>query len=252
MSWTGLAATTWDDFAGDEPHWDYYVFSRLIERHPGRVLDVACGTGRLLVPYLASGMNIEGVDSSREMLSICRDRAAKKGLTPTLHEQRMQTLDLPNRYSAIIVPGGSFHLIIEREEAAKALRRFNEHLEGNGVLALSLDDPSQELREDALGRWISKGMVTRPDGTEVHQDRMSGQIDRAEHLTSTLIRYRVVHKGRVVEEQVHTMKMRLYFRHELEKMLKHAGFRKITTIDGDNGSSQPAETRWMPILVATK
>ena len=66
---------------------------------------------------------------------------------------------------------------------------------------------------------MSKGVVVRTDGTEVHQERMIEQIDQAEQLTSTLIRYRAVSDGRVVEEQVHTMRMRLYFRHELEKML---------------------------------
>ena len=73
MNWSGLAATTWDDFAGDEPNWDYYTSGSVIEQHPGRVLDVGCGTGRLLIPYLASGIDIEGVDSSGEMLSICRE-----------------------------------------------------------------------------------------------------------------------------------------------------------------------------------
>ena len=142
MDLTGLAAATWDGFAGDEPKRDYYVYGRLIAQHPGRVLDVGCGTGRILVPYLADGIDIEGIDSSQEALSICRENAARKGLTATLYEQRMEALDLPNRYSTIIVPGGSFHLLIEREDAAKALKRFNEHLEANGVLALSLDDPS--------------------------------------------------------------------------------------------------------------
>ena len=252
MNYAGLAATTWDDYAGDEPGWEYYVYGRLIEQHPGRVLDVGCGTGRLLIPYLAAGIDIEGVDSSKEMLSICRKKARRKGLNATLYEQRMQTLDLANRYSSIIVPGGSFHLITEREEAAEALKRFNEHLEVGSVLALSLDDPSAELRGDTLGRWISRGTVTRPDGTEVHQERMKERIDRAEQVTSTLIRYRVVRDERVVQEQVHTMKMRLYFRHEIQEMLERAGFREIAAMHGDTGTIGSGETRWTPVLVATK
>ena len=40
MNWTGLAATTWDDFAGDEPHSDHHAYKRVIEQDPGRVLDV--------------------------------------------------------------------------------------------------------------------------------------------------------------------------------------------------------------------
>ena len=64
MNLSGLAATTWDDFAGQEPKWDYYVYRELIEEHPGKVLDVGCGTGRLLISYLALGIDIEGVDTS--------------------------------------------------------------------------------------------------------------------------------------------------------------------------------------------
>ena len=252
MNYTGLATTTWDDFAGEQPHEDFDIFRKLINQHPGRVLDVGCGTGRLLIPYLARGVDIEGVDSSEEMLSICRETAKQQGLMPTLYEQRMQALSLANRYSTIIVPGGSFHLIIEREEAAETLRRFNEHLEANGVLALSLDDPDDELREDAIGRWISKGIVPGPHGTEVHQERMPERIDRAEQLTSTLIRYRVVRDGRVVQEEVHTMKMRLYFRDEIQEMLERAGFREIKATDGDTGTSVSHEGRRAPVLVATR
>ena len=141
MDWTGLAATTWDDFAGTEPHPDYYRFRRLIDENPGPVLDVGCGTGRLLIPYLASGMEIHGVDSSAEMLSICRDKASRMGLKPLLHRQLMQTLDVRAEYATIIVPGGSFHLVTDREEAMEALRRFHRHLGPDGMLALSLDDP---------------------------------------------------------------------------------------------------------------
>ena len=251
MNWSGLAATTWDDFAGEVPKQDYHTFGSLIEQHPGRVLDVGSGTGRLLIPYLASGIDIEGVESSEEMLSICREKAAKKGLTPALHHRHMQTLDLANRYSTIIVPGGSFHLIVERLEAAAVLKRFYNHLKADGVLAVSLDDPDEELGY-APGRWISRRMVTSPDGTEVHQERMTKRIDRAEQLTSTLIRYRVVRDERVVQEQVYTMNMRLYFRDEIKKMLKSAGFREIAAIGGNTGTGRSGETGWMPVLVAAK
>ncbi len=107
MDMTGLSATTWDDFAGDEPKRDFQVYRDLIAQHPGRVLDVGCGTGRLLVPYLASGIDVEGVDSSAEALSICRRRAAEKGLTAVLYHQRMQDLDVPGAGSPI-APGQDY------------------------------------------------------------------------------------------------------------------------------------------------
>lgn len=63
MDSTGLAATTWDDFAGDGPFWEHDLFFRLIQQSPGKVLDVGFGTGRLMLSYLAAGIDVEGVDS---------------------------------------------------------------------------------------------------------------------------------------------------------------------------------------------
>ena len=110
-----MAAATWDYFETD--YSDYGFYLDLIARGEGRALDVGCATGRLLIPYLKAGIDIEGVDSSEEMLSICRDKAARRGLAPVLYRQRMEALDLPHRYTTIIVPGGSFQLVTDREEA---------------------------------------------------------------------------------------------------------------------------------------
>ena len=81
---------------------------------------------------------------------------------------------------------------------------------------------------------------------------MTDRIDSAEQLTSTLIRYRVVRDERVVQEEVHEMKMRLYLRGEIQNMLERAGFRQTRAIDSDTGTGGSAGTCWKPVLVATK
>ena len=123
---------------------------RLLQADRGNTLarywTSAAGTGRLLIPYLALGIDIEGVDTSEEaLLAICRDRSAAQGLSPVLHRQHMQTLELSSRYRAIILPGGTFHLVGDPGTARESLRRFYDHLEPGGILAMSLDDPQREL-----------------------------------------------------------------------------------------------------------
>lgn len=69
----GLLAQTWDLFRGDTSQWPDRLFYReFISQHGGRMLDVGCGTGRLLLDYLMDGVDIEGVDNSPEMLTLCR------------------------------------------------------------------------------------------------------------------------------------------------------------------------------------
>ena len=252
MNLTGLAATTWDDFAGEEPKSDYNVYRELFEEHPGRVLDVGCGTGRLLLPYLALGIDVDGMDTSDEALAICRAKAAAQGLSPVLHRQRMQALELGSRYRVIILPGGTFHLVGDADTAREALRRFYDHLEPGGVLALSLDNPHDELACANVDRWVSSRVVTRPNGLQLHQDRLVVDVDEDRQVSTTHIRFRAVRRGKVVNEETYAMRMRLFFRDEIECLLGQAGFLEVTGMTVPAANCETHWSRWEPIIRATK
>src|SRR5579864_6487150 len=98
----GLIAQAWDLLRGDTSHWEDRPFYRDIIHASGQpALDIGCGTGRLLLDYLADGIDIDGVDCSPEMLEIFRQKAQKRGLHPTLFQQSMEALDLPRSYRTI-------------------------------------------------------------------------------------------------------------------------------------------------------
>jgi ubiquinone/menaquinone biosynthesis C-methylase UbiE len=80
----GLAAECYDLWFGEEPFWDQAFFHQRLCRNSGVSLEIACGTGRLLVPLLRDGLAVEGMDASAEMLEICRHKATRVGVTPLL------------------------------------------------------------------------------------------------------------------------------------------------------------------------
>src|SRR5436190_19140465 len=94
-SYYGLIAELYDTGVGEDPKGDLAYYRDAITSLPGPALDLACGTGRLLIPYHQAGLDVEGADSSPEMLAICRRKAAEAGLSPVLHQQLMQELELP-------------------------------------------------------------------------------------------------------------------------------------------------------------
>ena len=147
----GLAADCYDLWFGDEPFWNQAFFHDRIRHNGGTALEIACGTGRLLVPFLRDGLAVEGMDASAEMLTICRTKAAQQGVAPKLYQQLMQEVELTTRYRTVFIPTCSFQILAERDEAFEALRRFHRHLEPDGELLITLMVPGAILEPSGSG-----------------------------------------------------------------------------------------------------
>src|SRR5262245_42057804 len=128
----GLMARWWANFNVDGPEIDF--FGQFVETGQP-ALDAACGTGRLLVPWVAAGLDVDGVDASADMIACCREAAERVGRNPDLYVQPLHRLDLPRRYGSIVVCGG-YGLGATREHDLEGLRRLYSHLEPGGLLAL--------------------------------------------------------------------------------------------------------------------
>src|SRR5215218_6325258 len=138
QSWHhGLIAEWWAEFNDDfRPHEVAYFRRQVTDGQPA--LDVACGTGRVLIPLVRDGLDVDGCDVSADMIAACREKAAREGLAPTLWVQSMHELDAPRRYRTIVVCG-AFGLGSSREQDAEALRRFHACLEPGGTLLLDVE-----------------------------------------------------------------------------------------------------------------
>jgi len=152
----GLIAKWWSEFNDDfRPHEKVPYFQRFIERDGQPALDVACGTGRMLLPYLRAGLDVDGCDVSADMIELCREKATGEGLSPTLFVQAMYELDPPRRYKTIFVCG-AFGLGSTREQDFEALRRFHDYLEPDGTLLLDIEVPYADPKQ-----WRSVGRCRR-------------------------------------------------------------------------------------------
>ena len=191
-------AQGWDPLRGDTSDWeDRAFFLSLIGSVGEPVLDVGCGTGRLLVDYLAQGVDIDGVEISPDMVSILRDKASAAGLDVhgRVHLAAMETMALARRYQLVIVPSGSYHLLVDPTHATSAMHRFFEHLKPGGTLAVTwLDiagdhpDGADEcfVKEAPTGRRIDHpsyvpGMVRRVDCARAHRRSVRTAARRRGH-----------------------------------------------------------------------
>ena len=222
----GLMAECWDLFRGDTSGWsDRFFFREVIARHGRPVLDVGCGTGRLLLDYLSDGVEIEGVDNSPEMLRLCREKAEPLGLHPVLYCQTMEDLALPRTYQTILVPSSSFQLLTDRRPAREAMRRFFTHLSPGGVLAM----PFMELwweGEPLETDWRLTGEKVRPEDGALARRRSKNRFDPGDECEHTWDRYELSRDGQVVaaEEHHRSPATRSYTQAQALSLYEGAGF----------------------------
>jgi SAM-dependent methyltransferase len=230
IEYQGLLAQTWDLLRGDTSGWEDRPFFRAVIEASGQpALDVGCGTGRLLLDYLAEGIDIDGVDISAEMLALCRERAEALGLTPTLYQQSMESLSLARRYRTIIVPSSSFQLVLDPDAAARTMELLFAHLEPAGVLVMpfivfgAVEEAGTELVRER----------ERPDGAVVRKVARY-RYDPLTQLESSDELFEVLVDGRVVqsERSVRSPATRGYTPEQAVRLYEAAGFEVDRVVSG--------------------
>lgn len=222
----GLMAQTWDFFRGDTSQWpDRFFYLGLVQAEGQPVLDVGCGSGRLLLDFAQQGIDIDGVDNSPDLLEIAHARAAELGVSPATWLQPMQELDLPRRYQVILVPSSSFQLLTDIAVARRAIGRFYDHLQPGGVLAMSFMHFWHEGDSLDTGWSLTAEKVRPQDGATLRRWSRS-TYDPAHQWESTEDRYEVESDGRIVQSEAHSTSpaTRWYTQAEARQIYRDAGF----------------------------
>lgn len=220
------------DWEHDPYQDDVDVLVGLARRFGGPVLELACGTGRLLAPLAQAGFATTGVDSSPAMLQRARARLERAGIHAELHEQRVESLQLDRIYKTIIFGLDSFGLLLKRSEQTRALRAARQLASHDAHFILDVsngnlrgaNEPSEELLHDLTapdpetGRPITKFALRRPRPAEQLDDLLLfyDEQDERGYLRRTSIELR----------------LRWFTRNELELLLESAGWR-VEEVYGD-------------------
>ena len=254
----GVVARWWAEFNRTGPEIEY--FRSFVERGQP-ALDVACGTGRILLPLLRAELDVDGCDISPDMLALCRDAAEREGLSPTLYAQPMHQLDLPRRYRTILVCGG-FGLGSTHEQDLEALRRFHAHLEPGGLLILDNEAPYADTRIWHL--WEKEARATLPQSWRPPGDRRKGsdgaeyelrtrvvELDPISQQVTMEMRASMWRDGNIVADETNVLHMTQYLARELVMMLEGAGFSDIQ-VRGDYVAEPPTADTDFFVFIARK
>jgi SAM-dependent methyltransferase len=199
---------------------DVEYYAGLLAGVGGRILEPAAGTGRILIPLLEAGHEVEGLDTSPQMLAVCRQHCRDRGLDPVLHEADMTGFVRPEAYQAVIMPAGSFELLDGTPAAQQALACFRESLAPGGRLVLDIDPPQLVTGPEPMRHW-------RRDACLWTLQVMHVEYNPAANQTTRLLRYEKWQDGGLLATELQWFRLQHWSLREFEGLLAGAGFTDI-------------------------
>jgi SAM-dependent methyltransferase len=241
----------------ERPDVEFFVESA--RQTEGPILEVGCGTGRVLIPTARSGKEIFGIDTSEKMLSICRNNlAAESEDVQTrvlgLYHGDVRTFNLPLRFNLITMPFRPFQHLITVEDQQTGLANIHRHLNPGGYLIFDIMNPSliHLIDDQYLSEFNEEPEIVMADGRRVVRSFRINSRDLANQFINAEIIYYVTYSDGHSERFVHSFPFRYTFRFEAEHLLARCGF-SIEALYSDYdkspfGSKYPGEL----IIVARK
>ena len=223
----------------------------------GPILELGCGTGRVMLPLARAGHEITGLDRSSGMLDRCR--AKVDGQPPEVRDRvrlvaaDMTSFDLGRGFAAIICPFAGFQQLRTVEQQLACLDRCRAHLLRHGRLVLDLPNPDPAppsyARDESGDGEETAQLVDWTHGRRIRWWMTVIDYDRSLQCNECEVTYDVIEAGGAVRRITETISLRYTFRYELEHLLFRAGFRVVDLL-GDYDSSAFADDSPAMIVVA--
>jgi SAM-dependent methyltransferase len=218
------------------------------------IMDVGCGTGRVMFPLAEAGYVVHGIDSEQAML----DRAnARLAAAPTLRERLflhhgdVRTFTLPPqlRFHLMLVPyNGLMHFHDQATQLA-VLRRLRAWTHDDGLLVLDLPnagDTFGSLDNEAL--TFERTFLEPETGHLVMQQSVS-TLNRTEQLMQVTWVYDEITGEGLVRRTVAPLRLYYYFRSEIALLLGATGF-QIDGVYGDTAWGEFGEGSERMVVLA--
>lgn len=195
-----------------------------------KVLEPMCGNGRMLIPFMQEGIDIEGFDISDDMLKLCKEKCEKLNLHPNIYHQRIEEFKSDKKYDLIIIPFGSFSLLPDHL-VALSLENLKSMLKEDGRFLLTIITKKSDPIE--IPDWIQTNCVHFIKDTIVESKKVHYNAEN--NMLHTMLKYELFQENEVMKTEIMDFPMRLYENGEFENTLRNNGLKKVVIHEVENG-----------------
>ncbi|HEY4352725.1 MAG TPA: class I SAM-dependent methyltransferase [Paraburkholderia sp.] len=217
-SYDAIADVYATDMGQSMPFDDVGWYRCVCLQHAAPVLELGCGTGRILLELIAAGIDAVGADRSLPMLRrLCKDAAARN-LQPQAVQLDLQAIALNARFGVILAPYSLITYLVDADNATQVLRRLHHLLAPGGVLVVDafVPQPVVSFADFRLDYRRAHGaqMLERHKRITINVDG-SNRIERRYRLCSA--------DGGLVDEFLTDETIRPYTAQQLSQMCEAVG-----------------------------
>jgi SAM-dependent methyltransferase len=236
----------------DDPAFDLAFWMEVLrERAPRRVLELACGTGRLTLPLASLGVaeEIVALDRSAPFLERLRSRLPSDGSAIRVVEADMRAPGLDGEaFDLVMISFNSLAYLATREDRMACLRAVRARLAPGGTFAFDLVAPRYDFLSEATQSCPPLRVDADHPAPEYGVARFlrsyTDTYDPATQTLSSTNRYEIHREDGRVEHRIADLDWHIYFPEELELLLEAAGLRVTERFgDYDRGAWTPRSRR---------
>jgi ubiquinone/menaquinone biosynthesis C-methylase UbiE len=212
---------------------DVDMYRNYAEVCGGKILELACGSGRVLLPLAEDGFALTGVDTSGKMLELAQQRLEEAGVVDRckLVQQDIANLQLEETFHLAFIALGSFGHISTRSEQQKTLTSIRRQLSRGGMCIIDISNTDARYLEGLSGQMLHQGTWRKEDGSILtHFLSPASSVDR--HLLELTHFYDQHRQGENVTRTAVTTYLYLFERSEMELLFEQAGF-TVKDVYGD-------------------
>ncbi|MCX5922425.1 MAG: class I SAM-dependent methyltransferase [Candidatus Dependentiae bacterium] len=232
QAYGNLCSLFYDTVEAYAPEHEVSFYASFMDKD-SRVLEAMSGSGRLQIPLLQRGYQVDGVDSSAHMLERCRQRCAALHLTPTLYQQSLEEFSTEHNYKTVTIAIASFQLIVDRAAALSALKNLHAHMVEGGDLLIDIFVPDVQTgyQSTRIAHVDSHTIIRLTTYYVMHQQ---------EQIVEAFCIYELMVDGIVLQEEQELIRLVWYTDLDLTTLLEQAGFEVVKIYEESFREASPS------------
>jgi len=198
----------------------------------GEILELGCGTGRVALTLAKEGFRITGLDLSKQMLDVFREKLADEAAKEQRLTDRVEIIygnmanfSIGRKFAFITAPFRAFQAVTAQGDIENVLSCVREHLTDDGIFIVNVFNPYANPLDESwcCAEEFIGDIIDEQTGIRIARYECREKIDPANQVVYPYLAYGVTHPDGRTERLVENLQMKYYYSPQLRAEVEKAG-----------------------------